>query len=89
MLLPYDENFIYMADLVPTIAHTAIPWVMGYDISPGLSAQEKQALYPWIKEKNLTMIFEHDCENFGATLNSELKPIGLKSTNRAFEPLNI
>lgn len=60
LLHAYDENFIYMADLVPTSHHVPVPWVMGYDISPGRTCQDKISFYRFIMEKGLTMIFEHD-----------------------------
>lgn len=65
---PYDEHFIYMADLVPTSAHIPIPWVMGYDISPGVTTMDKLSFYEFITEKNLTMIFEHDMNIWGAKI---------------------
>ncbi len=69
---PYDQNFIYMADLVPTSAHISVPWVMGYDISPGRTTIDKTSFYKFIIEKNLTMIFEHDMNFWGA----KIKPKG-------------
>ena len=68
LLHPYDEKFIYMADLVPTSHHISIPWVMGYDISPGRTTVDKAQFYRFILEKNLTLIFEHDMENWGAKI---------------------
>jgi glyoxylase-like metal-dependent hydrolase (beta-lactamase superfamily II) len=65
----YDEKFIYMADLVPTSHHVPIPWVMGYDISPGITTEDKARFYHFITKKNLTMIFEHDPKIWGAKLN--------------------
>lgn len=65
---PYDERFIYMADLVPTSAHIPIPWVMGYDIAPGQTTVDKKRFYDFILEKNLTMIFEHDMKFWGAKI---------------------
>lgn len=62
----YDENFIYMADLVPTSAHVPVPWVMGYDIAPGITTQNKIDFYQFIIKRNLTMIFEHDINFWGA-----------------------
>lgn len=56
----YDEKFIYMADLVPTSAHIPLPWVMGYDISPGITTKDKERFYHFILEKELTLVFEHD-----------------------------
>lgn len=61
----YDEKFIYMADLVPTSHHIPIPWVMGYDISPGRTTQDKQSFYEFIIQRDLTMVFEHDITFWG------------------------
>jgi glyoxylase-like metal-dependent hydrolase (beta-lactamase superfamily II) len=64
----YDKHFIYMADLVPTSAHISVPWVMGYDISPGITTVNKLEFYQFIAEKKLTMIFEHDMFYWGAKI---------------------
>ncbi len=64
----YDKHFIYMADLVPTSAHISVPWVMGYDISPGLTTVNKLEFYQFIAENNLTMILEHDMNYWGAKI---------------------
>jgi glyoxylase-like metal-dependent hydrolase (beta-lactamase superfamily II) len=68
LLHPYDENFIYLADLIPTSHHLSIPWVMGYDINPGVTSLEKEQLLAWIYHKNLTLIFEHDPDFYGCKL---------------------
>lgn len=64
----WDENFIYMADLVPTAHHIPIPWVMGYDISPGQTTKDKKEFYEFIALTNKTMIFEHDIKTWGAKI---------------------
>lgn len=71
LLHAYDEKFIYMADLVPTSAHVPLPWVMGYDISPGITTIDKERFYKFIIEKNLTMIFEHDMKVWGAKVRQK------------------
>lgn len=68
---PYDENFIYMADLVPTSTHIPVPWVMGYDISPGRTTTDKVEFYQFIQKKDLTMIFEHDMKIWGAKIKQK------------------
>lgn len=60
LLHPYDDTFIYMADLIPTTNHISIPWVMGYDISPGISVKDKKEFLTFIQEKNLWAVYEHD-----------------------------
>lgn len=71
LMHPFDSNLIYMADLVPTSAHVPVPWVMGYDISPGRTTFDKQEFYQFIIDNNLTMIFEHDMKFWGAKLKTE------------------
>ncbi len=68
---PYDEKFIYMADLVPTSAHIPVPWVMGYDISPGRTTVDKVEFYKFIIKNDLTMIFEHDMNTWGAKIKQK------------------
>jgi glyoxylase-like metal-dependent hydrolase (beta-lactamase superfamily II) len=64
----WDENFIYMADLVPTAHHIPIPWVMGYDIAPGQTTKDKEEFYEFISQTKKTMIFEHDMKTWGAKI---------------------
>lgn len=71
LLHPYDDKFIYMADLVPTSHHIPLPWVMGYDIAPGQTTLDKMEFFKFILEKNLTMIFEHDMEFWGGKIASK------------------
>ena len=68
LLHAYDDKFIYMADLIPTSNHVHIPWVMGYDISPGVTTLDKKTFLDFIEKKHLTMIFEHDPLFYGATV---------------------
>jgi glyoxylase-like metal-dependent hydrolase (beta-lactamase superfamily II) len=73
LLHAYDDKFIYMADLIPTSNHVSIPWVMGYDISPGITTQDKKSFLKFIYEKSLTMIFEHDPLFYGSTVKKNEK----------------
>ncbi len=73
LLHAYDDKFIYMADLIPTSNHVSIPWVMGYDISPGVTTVDKKNFLQFINEKNLVMIFEHDPQFYGSTVKKTEK----------------
>ena len=68
MIHPIFDQYIYMADLTPMSHHVHIPWVMGYDIEPGVTVQYKEKFYQEIIERDLTMIFEHDVDIFGGKL---------------------
>lgn len=83
----YDEKFIYMADLVPTSAHIPLAWVMGYDMSPGQTTADKKSFYQFIEQQNLTMIFEHDIQYWGAKIEKKSEDdFELKETFRVFSP---
>jgi glyoxylase-like metal-dependent hydrolase (beta-lactamase superfamily II) len=68
LLHAHDDKFIYLADLIPTSNHVHIPWVMGYDISPGVTTVDKRRVLKFIQENNLTAIFEHDPKFFGSKI---------------------
>jgi hypothetical protein len=48
--------------------HVPTPWVMGYDIEPAVTTKYKKEFYDFIIDKDLTMIFEHDNDNWGAKI---------------------
>lgn len=73
LLHAYDDKLIYMADLIPTSNHVHIPWVMGYDISPGQTTVDKKEFLTFIEQKQLTMIFEHDPLFYGSTVKKNEK----------------
>lgn len=68
MIHPYSNEFIYLADIIPTSNHVHIPWVMGYDISPGITTENKEEFLDFIFEKNLKIIYEHDPIYWGSTI---------------------
>lgn len=71
LMHPFDQEWIYLADLIPTSAHLSLPWVMGYDISPGICTVDKKEMLNFVVEKNLKIFFEHDPQYFGAIIKKE------------------
>lgn len=71
LMHPYTSKYIYLADLIPTSNHIHIPWVMGYDISPGITTEDKSSFLTFIKDNNLSVIFEHDPNFWGASIKEE------------------
>lgn len=82
MIHPIFDNYIYMADLVPMSHHINLPWVMGYDIEPGLTTVYKKNFYDGIIEEGFTMIFEHDEEIWGGDL--EINERGQYSLQKSY-----
>lgn len=60
-----QTTLFYCADLIPTSAHVAVPWVMAYDIRPLATIAEKQAILAEAVAKGWILIFEH-CPLVGA-----------------------
>ena len=64
MMLPVlnykGRELIYCADLIASSYHIGLPYVMGYDIRPLETMQEKKALLEDAVEKNQILFFEHD-----------------------------
>ncbi|MEO8505796.1 MAG: MBL fold metallo-hydrolase [Acidobacteriota bacterium] len=53
---------VFWADLVPTSAHVPLPWIMGYDLFPMQTLQNKKDWLPRAAAENWLSIFEHDAE---------------------------
>ena len=64
MMLPQikykDRTIVYMADLLPSMAHIPIPYVMAYDTRPLETLKEKKVFLKEAQENNYILFFEHD-----------------------------
>lgn len=89
MMLPvieYKEKIIvYMADLLPSVAHIPLPYVMGYDMFPLTTLLEKKSFLKEAAEKNYILFFEHDAVNECCTLQQTEKGIRQKDTFKLSE----
>ena len=55
-----DKKILFAADLVPTVGHLPIPYVMGYDTRPLISLQEKELILKDMFEQDALIFLEHD-----------------------------
>ena len=55
-------TFCYLADLVPTVAHLPLPWIMGYDVLPLVTLESKRTVLGRAAAERWGLIFEHDPE---------------------------
>jgi len=55
-------KLMYMADLIPAAAHVPVNYVIGYDVQPLITMEEKKRILPWLQENNAWLFFEHDAE---------------------------
>lgn len=63
-----EKNYIYCADLIPSMHHLPLAWVIGYDVRPLITMNEKIALYDEVINNQSVLIFEHDATNEACTL---------------------
>lgn len=54
------ETLMYLADLIPMSSHIPLPYIMGYDLFPLVTLEEKRKYLKEISENNYTVFFEHD-----------------------------
>ena len=84
MMLPQikykDKTIVYMADLLPSVAHIPIPYVMAYDTRPLETLKEKKSFLTEALEKDFILFFEHDPEIECCNLQQTIKGIRSKET---------
>jgi glyoxylase-like metal-dependent hydrolase (beta-lactamase superfamily II) len=82
MMLPQiyykDKVILYMADLLPSIGHLPIPYVMAYDMFPLKTMNERKAIFGEAVEKEFILFLEHDPVNECCTLQQTEKGIRVK-----------
>lgn len=89
MMLPQihykGKTILYMADLLPSVGHIPISYVMGYDVRPLLTLDERQSYWQEIVEKEYILMLEHDPINECCTLQQTEKGIRVKDIFRLDE----
>lgn len=89
MMLPQlqykGHTIVYMADLLPSIGHIPLPYVMAYDMFPLTTLQEKKSFLQEAVTQNYTLFFEHDPLFECCTLQQTEKGIRYKDLLRLDE----
>ena len=73
-----DKTIAFMADLLPTVGHLPIPYVMGYDTRPLLTIDEKEIFLNMAAKHNFYLFLEHDAHNEIITVQNTDKGVRLK-----------
>ena len=53
-------TLLYCADLMPLAPHVQLPWIMGYDLRPLVTLEEKRRILRRATEEQWVLFFEHD-----------------------------
>ncbi len=82
MMLPVikynGKTIVYMADLLPSVGHIPLPYVMGYDMFPLTTLNEKKMFFEEALANNYILFFEHDPVNECCTLQQTDKGVRVK-----------
>jgi glyoxylase-like metal-dependent hydrolase (beta-lactamase superfamily II) len=56
------KTAFFFADLVPTAAHLPLPWIMGYDLYPMTTLENKKKWIPEVIQEGWIALFGHDAK---------------------------
>ena len=78
-LIKYQEKTIcFVADLLPTVGHLPLAYVMGYDTRPLLTMPEKAKFLNAAADNNYYLFLEHDAHNEIITVEKTEKGVRFK-----------
>ncbi len=71
------QKIAFAADLVPTHGHIPVPYLMGYDVRPLISLEEKEKFLDYCQENSVFLFFEHDAFVEAGTLHKTERGVRL------------
>jgi glyoxylase-like metal-dependent hydrolase (beta-lactamase superfamily II) len=77
------ETAAFIADLIPTVAHLPLPWIMGYDLEPLRTLESKRGLLRDAVAGGWRLVFEHDPAIASGVVVAEGKGVGLREVVEA------
>ena len=84
-LIEYQgKRIAYVADLIPTVGHLPIPYIMGYDTRPLITLDEKKSFLEDAFKKETLLFFEHDPRHELISIKQTEKGIRMKE-NYSFD----
>lgn len=68
-----EHKGVFWADLVPTAAHVAYPWIMSFDLHPMTTLENKQKWLPRAADEGWLCFYDHDPDHPAGRL-TEVQP---------------
>lgn len=75
-----NKSIVFAADILPTIGHIPLPYVMAYDTRPLITFREKEEFLNAAADNEYIIFFEHDPFNECCTLKHTEKGVRLDHT---------
>ncbi len=88
MITYQGKTIVFMADLLPTVGHIPLPYVMGYDTRPLLTLDEKKLFLEKAVDEEYYLFLEHDAFNELCTVKHTEKGVRLDNTFKFNEIFN-
>jgi glyoxylase-like metal-dependent hydrolase (beta-lactamase superfamily II) len=82
------KTIVFMADLLPTVGHIPLPYVMGYDTRPLLTIKEKASFLNEAADNNYYLFLEHDAYNEICTVKHTEKGVRLNQIHKFTDIFN-
>lgn len=79
------NTFLFCGDLFPTTSHIPLPYIMGYDLQPLVTLQEKKKFLKAAVEGDWKIYFEHEPETTFASVRLTNKGFEVDKKFRSFE----
>lgn len=74
------HTLVFVADLLPSVGHIPLPYVMGYDTRPLVTMDEKAAFLEEAARENYVLFLEHDPQNECCTVKMTERGVRLDQT---------
>ncbi len=74
------KTLVFMADLLPTVGHIPLAYVIGYDTRPLITLEEKALFLDTAAANDFVLFLEHDAHNELCTLQNTEKGVRLNKT---------
>ncbi|MCR6641539.1 MAG: MBL fold metallo-hydrolase [Sporocytophaga sp.] len=81
------KKIVFAADLLPSVGHIPIPYIMAYDTRPLISMQEKEIFFTDAISNDYIIFLEHDSTNECCTVQETEKGFRVKDTFKLKEVL--
>jgi len=86
--IKYKNNtIVFVADLLPSIGHIPLPYVMGYDTRPLITLTEKEKFLNEAANQEYILFLQHDHYNECCTVEHSERGVRLKDTFKLLEIL--
>ncbi len=86
MMIPHiqykGKTLVFMADLLPSVGHIPLAYVMGYDTRPLITLEEKGQFLTKAVDEEMILFLEHDSVNQCATLKHTERGVRLDQTHQ-------